>query len=102
MNKQLITAILLSVVLSATSCLKKIDPAPTKPIDTTRSNPTDTTKTPIDTTKTQPAVDSLKIGLIAHYAFNDNSTSNAIDSSGNGNTATAFNITLTTDRLGKP
>ncbi len=43
-----------------------------------------------------PVVDSLKLGLIVYYPFN-NSTA---DMSGNGNDGTATNITSTTDRFG--
>ncbi|MCC8425271.1 LamG domain-containing protein [Mucilaginibacter sp. UR6-11] len=76
-----VTAILLSM---GSSC-KKFDPvkATTPPIPT-------------------PTIDSLKTGLIAYYAFNNNSTTSAVDSSGNGNTATADSIKLTADRSGNP
>ncbi|MBS1501762.1 MAG: Ig-like domain-containing protein, partial [Bacteroidetes bacterium] len=42
------------------------------------------------------AVDSLKVGLIAYYAFNNN----AVDSSGNNNNGTVYNAVSTTDRFG--
>jgi Concanavalin A-like lectin/glucanases superfamily/Bacterial Ig-like domain (group 2) len=45
-----------------------------------------------------PKVDSLKLGLIAYYPFNFDS---AVDSSGNGNDGTIFNITSIPDRFGK-
>ncbi len=51
---------------------------------------------PVTVTPT-PTVDSLKVGLIAYYAFNGS----VIDSSGRGNTGTPNNLTLTTDRNGK-
>lgn len=41
--------------------------------------------------------DSLKIGLIAYYPFNNS----AADSSGNGNNGTANNVTATANRNGK-
>lgn len=43
------------------------------------------------------AVDSLKVGLIAHYQFNNS----AVDSSGNGHNGTAYNVTPTTNRFNK-
>jgi hypothetical protein len=43
-----------------------------------------------------PPVDSLKIGLLARYDFNDS----GIDSSGNGYNGTVYNITSATDRFG--
>jgi hypothetical protein len=43
------------------------------------------------------AIDSLKVGLIAYYPFNNS----AADSSGNGNNGTANNVTTTADRSGK-
>jgi Concanavalin A-like lectin/glucanases superfamily len=46
-----------------------------------------------------PKVDSLKVGLIAYYPFNFDS---AVDSSGNGNDGTIFNITSIPDRFGNP
>jgi len=45
-----------------------------------------------------PVVDSLKIGLIAYYPFNYDS---AVDSSGNHNDGTIYNITSVPDRFGK-
>lgn len=42
-------------------------------------------------------VDSLKVGLIAYYPFNDS----GIDESGNGNHGFVYNITSTSDRNGK-
>lgn len=47
-------------------------------------------------TVTAPKPDSLKMGLIAWYPFNNN----AADSSGNGNNGTIFNVSSTTDRHG--
>lgn len=44
----------------------------------------------------EQAVDSLKVGLIAYYAFNNS----AIDSSGNNNNGTVYNAVSTTDRFG--
>jgi len=41
-------------------------------------------------------VDSLKLGLIAYYPFNNS----AVDASGNGNDGVATNVVATTDRLG--
>jgi hypothetical protein len=43
------------------------------------------------------AVDSLKLDVLAHYAFN----SNAIDSTGNGNDGTVVNLTALADRNAK-
>jgi len=43
------------------------------------------------------AIDSLKVGLVAYYPFNND----AKDASGNGNDGTATNVTATTDRHGK-
>lgn len=43
------------------------------------------------------AIDSLKVGLIAHYQFNNS----AVDSSGNGHNGTAYNVTPTTNRFNK-
>jgi hypothetical protein len=48
--------------------------------------------------KAQKAIDSLKVGLIAYYPFNNS----AVDSSGNNNNGVAYNVTSTTDRYGKP
>jgi Concanavalin A-like lectin/glucanases superfamily len=45
-----------------------------------------------------PEIDSLKIGLIAYYPFNNS----AADLSGNGNDGTVSNITSVPDRNGKP
>lgn len=47
-------------------------------------------------TVTLPKPDSLKMGLIAYYPFNNS----AADSSGNGNNGTVFNVASTTDRHG--
>ncbi|GAC1307734.1 MAG: hypothetical protein NVSMB24_20120 [Mucilaginibacter sp.] len=44
------------------------------------------------------SIDSLKVGLIAYYPFNYDS---AVDSSGNGNDGTIYNITSVADRFGK-
>jgi hypothetical protein len=44
-----------------------------------------------------PTPDSLKMGLLAYYPFNNS----AADSSGNGNNGTIFNVSSTTDRHGK-
>jgi hypothetical protein len=44
-------------------------------------------------------IDSLKVGLIAYYPFNYDS---AVDSSGNGNDGTIYDITSVSDRFGKP
>jgi len=41
-------------------------------------------------------IDSLALGLIAYYPFNNS----AADASGNGNNGTAYNVTATTDRNG--
>jgi hypothetical protein len=41
---------------------------------------------------TTPAIDSLKVGLIAHYSFNNS----GVDSSGNGHNATIYNGVVTT------
>lgn len=57
--------------LSVTSCTKKKNDGPTP-------------------------VDSLKVGLLAYYPFNNN----AHDESGNGNNGTAFNVTGIADRNG--
>jgi hypothetical protein len=43
-----------------------------------------------------PAVDSLKIGEVAYYQFNNS----AADSSSNGNDGTVYNVTATTNRFG--
>jgi len=43
-----------------------------------------------------PVVDSLKVGLIAYYPFNNS----AADASGNGNDGTTNNVAATTDRKG--
>jgi len=48
-------------------------------------------------TNSPVSVDSLKVGLIAYYPFNNN----GVDSSGNGNNATVFNVSPSTDRFGK-
>ncbi len=45
-----------------------------------------------------PKVDSLKLGLIAYYPFSFDS---AVDSSGNGNDGTIYNMTSIPDRFGK-
>ncbi|MFI5138200.1 MAG: LamG domain-containing protein [Sphingobacteriales bacterium] len=45
-----------------------------------------------------PKIDSLKVGLVAYYPFNFDS---AVDSSGNGNDGTIYNITSVPDRFGK-
>ena len=45
-----------------------------------------------------PPVDSLKLGLIAFYPFSYDS---AVDSSGNGNNGTIYDITSVPDRFGK-
>ena len=45
---------------------------------------------------TPPTVDSLKIGLIAYYPFNNS----AADLSGNNNNGTAYNVTSVTNRKG--
>ena len=47
-------------------------------------------------TPSSPAVDSLKIGLSAYYTFNNT----GVDSSGNKNNASLYNITSATDRFG--
>jgi hypothetical protein len=44
-------------------------------------------------------IDSLRVGLIAYYPFNYDS---AVDSSGNGNDGTIYDITSVSDRFGKP
>jgi hypothetical protein len=44
-----------------------------------------------------PATDSLKIGLIAYYPFNNS----GVDESGNGNNGLVYNITSANDRNGK-
>jgi len=59
--------------LSVTSCTKKKNDGPTP-------------------------VDSLKVGLLAYYPFNNN----AHDESGNGNNGTADSVTPVSDRNGKP
>jgi len=45
----------------------------------------------------QPTVDSLNVGLIAYYPFNDS----GVDYTGNGNDGFVYNITSTSDRNGK-
>ncbi len=45
----------------------------------------------------QKAIDSLKVGLIAYYPFNNS----GVDSSGNHFDGTVYNVTSTTDRYGK-
>jgi len=49
-------------------------------------------------TVTAPKPDSLKMGLIAWYPFNNS----AADSSGNGNDGTIYNVSSTADRHGNP
>ncbi|GAC1307738.1 MAG: hypothetical protein NVSMB24_20130 [Mucilaginibacter sp.] len=44
-----------------------------------------------------PLIDSLKLGLIAYYPFNNS----AVDSSGNGNNGLTYGVTPVTDRFGK-
>lgn len=61
------------------------------------------TVTVIDTVKVieqtpPPPVDSLTIGLIAYYPFNNS----GIDATGNGNDGFINNMTATSDRNGKP
>ncbi|MEZ2337053.1 LamG domain-containing protein [Mucilaginibacter sp. RCC_168] len=69
----LIVALCVSVMISSfTSCSKKNNPKPV-------------------------VVDSLKVGLVAYYPFNNN----AIDSSGKGNDGTVYNITSAPNRFGK-
>ena len=69
----LLSAICISFIFS---CGKKSDPKPTP-----------------------PAVDSLKIGLLAYYQFNNSGA----DSSGKGNDAYNYhNLTSTDNRFGKP
>ena len=47
-------------------------------------------------TPAPPAIDSLKIGLLAYYTFNNT----GVDSSGNKNNASLYNITSAPDRFG--
>jgi len=46
----------------------------------------------------QEQIDSLKVGLIAYYPFNNS----GVDESGNGNNGYVYNITSVADRNGKP
>ena len=62
----------------------------------TVSNLTNTISVNTLVTVVPAPVDSLKLGLIAYYPFNNS----AADLSGNGNNGTANNVTATTDRFG--